>query len=96
MWEHVVPDFIPWALVRGDGIITQIEVDAWVAEEFPDLVGRGRTRPGGPKSLMRAAWDAATERAAKAAEEYTRQHGDERSGERIQAREIAARIRGGA
>ena len=33
MWEHVVPDFIPLALVRGGGIITQIEVDAWVAEE---------------------------------------------------------------
>ena len=61
--------------------------DAWVAEEFPDLVG-------GPKSLMRDAWDAARELAAKVAEEYAASR--KRLDEQWTAEEVAARIRGEA
>jgi hypothetical protein len=66
----------------GDGAF-----DAWVAEEFPNLVG-------GPKSLMRDAWHAAKEWAAKMAEEYAASR--KRLDEQWTAEEVAARIRGGA
>lgn len=67
--------------------------DEWVSETYPDLVG-------GPKALMRSAWDAMRELAAGVAEKYSRfpddeswQHTETGFEEGIVAVQIAARIR---
>lgn len=62
--------------------------EEWVNDEYPSLVG-------GPWPLMRDAWDAATERAAKVCERIeAKQESDNGAANTGGASECAAAIRG--
>lgn len=63
--------------------------EAWWASDEADAVAE----PSDMERLARAAWDAATERAAAVADEYASQR--RRLDEQWTAEDVAARIRGG-